>query len=97
MYGSCELKWTAYLTVLFYLLVVAGGAIAVLNAPDIVNYWNDVGCKGAALGDDLVNGRMSPSVQNRFFVGLVPLSTALTAYRTDLGTFFVQNSNVNSE
>ena len=91
MYAACELKWTAYVSIVFYLIVVIGSLLAVISAPDIVNYYNDVGCKGASLPDDIINGRLSPTVEDRFFAGLTALSTALTTYQTDISTFWAQN------
>ena len=94
MYTACELKWTAYFTVIFYLVVVIGGVLAAINGSAIVKHWSDIGCKGAALADDIINGRLSPTVDDRFFVGISPLSSALTTYQTDIDTFWVQNENV---
>ena len=91
MYAACELKWTAYMTFIFYLVVLVGSLLAVISASDIVRYYNDVGCKGASLADDIINGRLSPTVDNRFFAGLTALSTALTTYQTDISTFWAQN------
>ena len=91
MYKACELKWTAYFSVIFYLLVAVGSLLAVINASDIVRYYNDIGCKGASLADDIVNGRLSDTVDDRFFVGLTALESALTTYQTDLNTFWTQN------
>jgi hypothetical protein len=91
MYGRCELKWPAYCAVLAYLLVLGGGIIGIIQGPDIVYYFNDVGCKTSALADDLLNGRISPSVDGRFFVGIAPLKTDLGIFQTSYNTIWTQN------
>ncbi len=53
---------------------MAGTILALISAPDIVNYYNDIGCKLSGIIDDTINGRLSPTVNNRFFIGLNPLS-----------------------
>ena len=93
-YHNCELKWTAYLTIVFYIVVAVGGIIAVMGGPNIVLYFNDVGCKMTAIGDDLVNGRLSSTVANRFFTGLSPFSTDLTSFISSFNTIWTQSSNV---
>jgi hypothetical protein len=62
MYSKLELKWTAYCALFFYLAVMAGGILGVIKGADIVYSFNDLGCKTAAVADDTLNGRLSPSV-----------------------------------
>jgi hypothetical protein len=52
------------------MIVCVGGLIALIEAPLIIKKLNDVGCKKAAIFDDMLYGRISPSVGGRFFVGL---------------------------
>lgn len=62
MYGRCELKWPAYMTVVLYLAIAVGAILGLIRGPDIVYYYNDIGCKTAAVADDTLNGRLSPTV-----------------------------------
>lgn len=94
MYGKCELKWTAYISVICYLAIMAGGILGIIQGSNIINAFNDVGCKTAALGDDILYGRLSPTVENRFFTGIAPLSTDLVSYNSSFNTIWTQNSNV---
>ena len=73
---------------------MAGGILGIINGVSIVQHFNDVGCKVAAIGDDTMNGRMSPTVENRFFVGLTPYQTGLTSFHTNFNTIWTQNQNV---
>ena len=41
---------------------MAGGILGIIQGANLVYSFNDVGCKTAALGDDIVNGRLSPTV-----------------------------------
>lgn len=61
----------------------------------IVLNVNDVGCKMVAVADDIVYGRLSPTVSNRFFSGLNPFATDLTSYKNSFNTIWTQSSNVN--
>lgn len=49
---------------------MVGGILGIYKGADIVYSFNDVGCKTAAVADDTMYGRLSPTVENRFFVGL---------------------------
>jgi hypothetical protein len=69
--------------------------MGILHGSDIVYSFNDVGCKITAIGDDILNGRLSPTVENRFFVGITPLSTDLSTFNSDFNTIWIQNQNVN--
>ena len=71
-----------------------GGIIAVMGGPNIVLYFNDVGCKMTSVGDDIVNGRLSSAVANRFFTGLSPFATDLTSYIASFNTTWTQSQNV---
>lgn len=62
MYGKCELKWTAYFSAVIYFAIMAGGILGIIQGANLVYSFNDVGCKTAALGDDILNGRLSPTV-----------------------------------
>jgi hypothetical protein len=68
--------------------------LAVLQGPDIVLYFNDIGCKMTAVADDIVNGRLSPSVSTRFFTGLSPFSTDLGTLIGSFNTIWTQSQNV---
>ena len=91
MYGKCELKWTAYCAVLSYLLILTGAMLGIIKGADIVYYYNDIGCKTAAVADDTLYGRLSPTVDNRFFVGLSPFSTDLGTFNSTFNTIWTQN------
>lgn len=82
------------MTVIFYLVVLAGAVLAVIQGPDIVNYFNDFGCKTVSIGDDLIYGRISSNVENRFFVGLSPFSTDLASFQSNFNTIWTQSSSV---
>lgn len=45
-----------------YFVVMAGGILGIIEGSKIISAFNDVGCKTAALGDDILNGRLSPTV-----------------------------------
>ena len=62
MYSKCELKWTAYCSIIFYVAIMVGGILGIIKGVDIVYSFNDVGCKIAAVADDTINGRLSPTV-----------------------------------
>lgn len=95
MYSKCELKWPAYLSLLLYIIVCVGGLIALIEAPEIIKKYNDVGCKKAAIFDDLLYGRMSASTEGRFFVGLEPLRNELDIFNSSkIATFFSDSTNV---
>lgn len=72
MYGKCELKWPAFAMVAAYLIVLIGSAIALVEGPDVTNYFNNFGCRTLAVADDTLYGRISPSDDTVFFVGLKP-------------------------
>jgi len=88
------LKWTSYCAIVFYLVVLAGGIIGSIHGTDIVYNFNDIGCKMTAIGDDILNGRLSPTVANRFFVGIAPLATDLSSFNSSFNTMWIQNQNV---
>lgn len=46
--------------------------MALVGAPKIIYKYNDLGCKKAAIFDDLLYGRISSDVNGTFFVGLSP-------------------------
>jgi hypothetical protein len=74
---------------------MAGGLIALIEGPAIIKKYNDVGCKNAAIFDDILNGRISGNVDGRFFIGLSPLSDELTVFKNSkLSTFYSDSSNV---
>ena len=62
MYGKCEVKWTAFCATFFFMAIMAGGILGIIKGVDIVSYFNNVGCKTAAVADDTLNGRLSPTV-----------------------------------
>lgn len=74
MYGKCELKWPAYLSIITYLLIVVSASAALAGGPNITNDVNNVGCQLMAVADDTLNGRISPTDEDVFFVGINPLS-----------------------
>ena len=94
MYGKCELKWTAYCSVLFFTSIMIGGLLGIIKGVDIVYYFNDVGCKTASVADDTIYGRLSPTVENRFFTGLSPFSTDIASFNSSFNTIWTQNQNV---
>ena len=73
---------------------MAGGILGIIRGADIIYYFNDIGCKTSALSDDTINGRMSPTVEDRFFVGLSPFSTDLSSFNSSFDTIWTQNQNV---
>lgn len=94
MYGKCELKWSAYCSIILYLAVILGGIFGIIKGVNFVYYFNDVGCKTIAVADDTLHGRISPTVENRFFVGLSPFSTDLASFNSSFNTIWTQNENV---
>lgn len=77
MYGKCELKWPGYLAILSYLLIVISSAAALSTAPNVTNDYNNIGCQLMAVADDTLNGRISPTDSDVFFVGIAPLDEEL--------------------
>ena len=97
MFTKCELKWPAYVTVLTYLLIVIGSAAALSGGPDITNYYSNIGCKLMSVADDTLYGRISPTDDSTFFVGIVPLSSELLIFQGDLTTYFTDaNTSLNN-
>lgn len=95
MYNKCELKWPAYFSLIFYIIVLVGGIIGLIDGSVLVKKYNDLGCKNAAIFDDILNGRISGEVEGKFFVGLSPLSNELTVFNNSkLSTFYSDSSNV---
>jgi hypothetical protein len=92
MYTRVELKWPAYCTILCYLVITVGSAGALAGGPDVTNYVNNIGCRLIAVADDTLNGRISPSDDSVFFVGLTPLKSEFTDFSTKLNTFFSQSN-----
>jgi len=41
---------------------MVGGILGIIKGVDIVYSFNDVGCKTAAVADDTMYGRLSPTV-----------------------------------
>ena len=58
---------------MIYILIVTGSSAALYSGPDITNHMNNFGCKLTAVLDDTINGRISPTNDAVFFVGLSPL------------------------
>ena len=97
MYTRVELKWPAYCTILCYLVISVGAAGALAGGPDIINYVNNIGCRLTAVADDTLHGRISPSDDSVFFVGLTPLKSEFTDFASKLNTFFSQsNTSLNA-
>lgn len=63
------------MTIGMYLLVTVGAAAALAGGPDIVYYYNNIGCQISAVIDDTLYGTISPSNDAIFFVGLTPLKS----------------------
>jgi len=61
------------MTFLLYSLVAITSIVGLLIAADFINHYNNVGCRFVAVFDDTEYGRISPTVNGRFFVGLNPL------------------------
>lgn len=77
------------------MVVCIGGLIALIEAPMIIKKYNDFGCKNAAVFDDMLYGRVSKSVDGRFFVGLEPFRGELGTFSSaKISTFFSDSSNV---
>lgn len=53
------MKWPAYSSLALYLIILVGALIALVDGPNIVKRYNDLGCKNAAIFDDLLYGRLS--------------------------------------
>lgn len=95
MYTKCELKWPAYFSLIFYIIVFVGGIMGLIDGPMIIKKYNDFGCKNAAIFDDALNGRISGEVDGKFFVGLSPLNNELLVFNNSkLTTFYSDSSNV---
>ena len=73
---------------------MVGAILGLIKGVDIVYYFNDVGCKTSAVADDTLYGRLSPTVENRFFVGLSPFKNDLTTFNGSFSTIWTQNENV---
>jgi len=65
-----------------------------MKGADIINYFSDVGCKLTAIPDDLLYGRISPSVSGRFFTGISPFATDLSSFKTNFNTIWTQSQGV---
>ena len=97
MYTRVELKWPAYCTMLCYLVICVGASAALAGGPEITNYVNNIGCRLTAVADDTLNGRISPTDDSVFFVGLSPLKSEFGDFSLKLNTFFSQsNTSLNS-
>jgi hypothetical protein len=44
------------------MMILTGGILGIINGVEIVKNFNDIGCKVAAVGDDSINSRLSPTV-----------------------------------
>jgi hypothetical protein len=75
-------------SLVLFLLVMTGSILAIIEAPIVIKYFNDIGCKLSAIIDDMAYGRISPTVDNRFFVGLDPLKKELEDFDSHINTFF---------
>jgi hypothetical protein len=73
---------------------MAGAIMGAAHGTDIVYSFNDIGCRLTSIGDDILNGRLSPTVANRFFVGITPLATDLASFSSSFNTIWTQNQNV---
>ena len=79
------------------MIIITGSAAAVYAGTDITNYFSNVGCRVTAVLDDTINGRISPSDDRVFFVGLSPLKDELTTFNGSYATFFSEsNTSLNS-
>ena len=97
MYGKCELKWPAYLAIFIYLLVCVSAAAALSGGPNVTNDYSNIGCQVMAVADDTLNGRISPTDDSAFFVGISPLYSELTSFDSGLNTFFTSsNTSLNN-
>lgn len=97
MYEKCELKWPSYITILIFIFIVTGSAAALYRGPDLTNHFNNFGCKLTAILDDTLNGRISPSDDTKFFVGISPLKDELTTFNGSFNTFFSEsNTSLNA-
>lgn len=77
--------------------ICVGSAAALSGGPDITNHINNIGCRITALADDTLYGRVSPSNDANFFVGIVPLSSEFTDFQSKYNTFFSQsNTSLNA-
>jgi hypothetical protein len=54
-----QLKWPAYASLITFLIIIVASLIALVSASEIVNDFNNVGCKNATMIDDTLNGRLS--------------------------------------
>lgn len=63
------------MAVFMYLVVCIGSAAALAGGPDIVYHYNNIGCRMAAVADDTLYGRISPSDDSVFYIGLTPLKS----------------------
>jgi hypothetical protein len=69
--------------------------LGLIYGPNSIYQYNDLGCKNAAIFDDLTNGRISNIVDGRFFVGLSPLMADLGTFNgTKINTFFSDSASV---
>lgn len=75
-------------------MVLVGGILAIMKGADIINYFSDVGCKLTAIPDDLLYGRISPSVSGRFFTGISPYAADLSSFKTSFNTIWTQSQGV---
>ena len=75
-------------------MVLIGGILAIMKGADIINYFSDVGCKLPAIPDDLLYGRISPSVSGRFFTGISPFATDLSSFKTNFNAIWTQSLGV---
>lgn len=97
MYTRVELKWPAFCTIFCYLVISIGAAAALAGGPDVTNHVNNIGCRLVAVADDTINGRISPTDDTVFFVGLGPLKTEFVDFGAKLNTFFSQsNTSLNA-
>jgi hypothetical protein len=54
-----QLKWPAYASLIAFLIIIVASLMALVSASEIVNDFNNVGCKNATMIDDTLNGRLS--------------------------------------
>jgi hypothetical protein len=82
---------------LCFIVISVGASAALFGGPDVTNHVNNIGCRLTAVIDDTLNGRISPSDDSVFFVGLTPLKSELTDFNSKIDTFFSQsNTSLNT-
>jgi hypothetical protein len=65
--------------------------LAITQGTQIILNFNDIGCKLTAIADDIVYGKVSTTVDNRFFSGLSPYAADLTTFKAGFNTIWTQS------